>query len=75
MPTLLEIVGDDIAMLLDPMRDDPLQVVDFKQQNFAFLDLSGKIGGVQRQVRLQLSRQWWQRYVDTVRNRRIAEQG
>lgn len=65
---------DEIALLLDPMRDDPLQVANFKEQNFAYLDLSGVIGGVQRQVRLKLSREWWQDYVNRIRARKETEQ-
>lgn len=66
---------EEIVLLLDPLRGDPLQVANFKEQNFAFLDVSGIIGGVQRQVRLKLSQVWWQDYVDRIRARRSTEQG
>lgn len=65
---------DEIVLALDPMRDDALQVANLKEQHFAFLDVSGRIGGVQRQIRLKLSREWWQDYVHRIRNRRNVEQ-
>lgn len=63
----------EIALALDPMRGDALLVANFKEQNFAYLDVSGRIGGVQRQVRLKLSRNWWQDYVQRIRDRRVRE--
>lgn len=42
---------------------DPSAVADLKQQHFSFIDLTGVIGGIRRSVRLQLDRDWIERYI------------
>ena len=52
-----------VADLVAENWDDPIAVANIKQELFSYIDLSGVIGGIQRNVRLQLDRDWIRRYV------------
>jgi hypothetical protein len=53
-----------IAELVRDNWEDPLAVADLKQQHFSYIDLTGVIGGVRRNVRLELDRDWLHEYIE-----------
>lgn len=55
-----------IAELLQNSWNDPVAVANLKQQHFSFIDLTGLIGGIRRSVRLELDREWIQRYLNSL---------
>ena len=61
---------EEVLELVKVARHDRNAVADLKQQHFSFLDLAGRIGGVQRQVRLRLDEEWLERYRSRIRTKR-----
>lgn len=60
-------IPEEIAGLVDEVRRDAVALANVKLEQFSFLDLAGKIGGVNRQVRLVLDEDWLERYLARVR--------
>lgn len=58
---------DEIVAILKKLRDDPHAVADVKRQHFSHLDVSGKIGGINRQVRLKLDANWLSTYLAKIK--------
>lgn len=54
---------EEVAYLVERTRRDPVELLNVKQQHFSYIDLSGIIGGVQRQIRLRLDEQWAEQYL------------
>ena len=52
-----------VAELVAGSWEDPVAVANIKQQFFSYIDLSGVIGGIRRNVRLELDRDWIQTYI------------
>lgn len=63
-------IPEEILEFVQAVRHDPQELALLKQQQFSFLDLAGRIGGVQRQVRLRLDEEWLQAYLERIRTRR-----
>lgn len=53
----------EVARLVDAVQDDALRLAQIKAREFSFIDLTGVIGGVRRQVRLELDRHWLDEYL------------
>lgn len=60
---------EEIANLVAKARDFPERVANLKQEHFSYLDVSGKIGGIYRQVRLKLDEEWIRNYLDKMRKK------
>ncbi|MBA1363909.1 hypothetical protein [Burkholderia gladioli] len=58
-----------IAELVANAWDDDIAVAQIKQEHFSFIDLTGVIGGIQRNVRLELDANWIRAYVERRRSR------
>jgi hypothetical protein len=56
-----------IALLIAENWGDRVAVANIKQQHFSYINLSGVIGGIKRSVRLELDRDWINRYIERVR--------
>lgn len=52
-----------IAELVEAHWTDPIAVAHLKQEHFSYIDLTGVIGGIRRNVRLELDRDWISRYI------------
>lgn len=52
-----------IVELVENNWDDPVAVANLKQQHFSYIDLSGVIDGIRRNVRLELDREWIELYL------------
>ena len=52
-----------VADMVAESWDDPIAVANIKQDYFSYIDFSGVIGGIRRNVRLQLNRDWIRQYV------------
>lgn len=52
-----------IAELVEAHWADPIAVAHLKQEHFSYIDLTGVIGGIRRNVRLELDRDWISRYI------------
>ncbi|TCS68987.1 hypothetical protein EDC61_1222 [Sulfuritortus calidifontis] len=63
-------IPEEILGLVQAARSDPHSLAQVKQQQFSFLDLAGRIGGVYRQVRLRLDEEWLEAYLQRIRARR-----
>lgn len=50
-------------------RSDPFALAAVKQENFSYLDLAGRIGRIQRQVRLRLDEDWLGAYLERILGR------
>ena len=61
---------DQIAQLVRAAEGDPDRVADVKRRHFSFISLSGRIGGVRRQIRLELDEGWLDNYLWLLRQRR-----
>lgn len=59
---------DGVARLVEENWGDREAVANIKQEHFSYIDLSGIIGGVRRNVRLELDQDWIAAYIQ--RNRR-----
>lgn len=60
-----------LAELVSQSWDDRVQVANLKQEHFSYIDLSGLIGGIRRNVRLELDRRWINEYI--TRHRSFVE--
>ncbi|NIE66892.1 hypothetical protein [Burkholderia sp. Ax-1719] len=58
-----------IAELVADAWDDDVAVAQIKQEHFSFIDLAGVIGGIQRNVRLELDANWIRTYLERRRSR------
>jgi hypothetical protein len=56
-----------IAVLVSENWGDREAVADIKQQHFSYINLSGKIGGIKRNIRLEMDRDWINNYLDRIR--------
>jgi len=63
-------IPEEIVGFVGEARNDPFTLAAVKQANFSFLDLAGKIGGLQRQVRLRLDGEWLDAYLQRILGRR-----
>jgi len=63
-------IPEEILEYVKTARNDPQALAQVKQQQFSFLDLAGRIGGVYRQVRLRLDEEWLDTYLQRIRARR-----
>ncbi len=61
---------DQIAALVSDAGGDPEKIATIKQRHFSFISLSGVIGGVRRQVRLELDEEWINAYIQKMRRGR-----
>lgn len=52
-----------IAEIVRDSWEDPIAIANLKQQHFSYIDLTGVIGGIRRSVRLELHRDWIDRYI------------
>jgi len=59
-----------IAEIVSKVRHDPVKVANIKQQNFSYIDLAGKINGIQRQIRLEMDQPWIENYIAKMRRRK-----
>lgn len=60
---------DRIAEIVAAMGRDAIAVANAKKQYFPFLDLAGLIGGVRRNIRLEVDEQWLEAYIEMTRRR------
>jgi len=58
---------EEIANILQGIWDNPEAVANVKRERFSFLNIAGKIGGIQRQIRLRLDEEWLDNYIESVR--------
>jgi hypothetical protein len=56
----------EIAFFVSQNWEDRIAVANIKQQHFSYIYLSGVIGGIRRSVRLEMDREWIDRYVERV---------
>jgi len=59
---------DEIAELVRAADGDRVAIANTKIEHFSFISLSGVIGGIRRQVRLELDEEWISDYLQRVRN-------
>lgn len=52
-----------IARLVELERKDRVSIANLKQQHFSYINLTGIIGGIRRNLRLQLDEKWIRDYV------------
>lgn len=57
---------EEIAGIVHAARQDAFALAQIKQEQFSFLDVAGKIGGVYRQVRLKLDPDWLEAYLQRI---------
>lgn len=57
----------ELAELMEEHWDNPNEVAHAKSENFSFISLSGYIGRIWRNVRIELDRNWLQRYLQNNR--------
>jgi hypothetical protein len=62
-------IPEEVVGFVRAARENPITLAEVKQANFSFLDVVGKIGGIQRQVRLRLDEDWLGSYVQRLRRR------
>ncbi|MBL7951771.1 MAG: hypothetical protein JNM62_08620 [Flavobacteriales bacterium] len=53
----------EIGRMVAAVENDPLRLAQVKAEQFSFIDLTGIVGGVRRQVRLKLDRDWLNEYL------------
>jgi len=63
-------IPEEILEVVETTRRDAVALAVLKQQQFSFLDLAGRIGGIQRQVRLRLDEEWLEAYLQRIKKRR-----
>lgn len=56
----------EVALLVKDAAGDKFAIARIKQDNFSFVSLSGFIGSVRRQVRLELDQDWIEHYLSTL---------
>ena len=61
---------EDIAELVRSNFGDREAFANIKQEHFSFIDLSGVIGGIRRNIRLELDQEWISRYISSLRRNR-----
>lgn len=61
---------DEVAELVQKAQGDKLEVARTKEQNFSFICISGIIGGIRRQIRLELDEDWIANYIQRAQKRR-----
>jgi hypothetical protein len=49
---------EEIAELVKAAEGDKITIADVKMSHFSFISVSGLIGGIRRQVRLELDEEW-----------------
>jgi hypothetical protein len=59
-----------IASLVEEEGDDRVGMANIKQEHFSYIDITGLIGDVRRNIRLQLDRDWIRDYVERENGRR-----
>jgi len=57
---------EDIAAMVRDNFSDREAVANIKQQHFSYIDLSGIIGGIRRNIRLELDREWISNYLESI---------
>lgn len=62
-------IPEQILEFVQSARGNPVELANVKQQQFSVLDVAGRIGGVQRQVRLRLDEDWLASYLERIRGR------
>lgn len=62
-------IPEEVVGFVRAARENPIALAEVKETNFSFLDLVGKIGGIQRQVRLRLDEDWLGSYLQRLRRR------
>lgn len=62
-------IPEQILEFVQSARGNPVELANVKQQQFSVLDVAGRIGGVQRQVRLRLDEYWLASYLERIRGR------
>ncbi len=55
---------EEIAALVHAAQGDRIAIADVKMAHFSFISLSGIIGGIRRQIRLELDEDWIGSYLD-----------
>lgn len=58
----------EIAELVKIAQGDKVAIADLKKAHFSFISVSGLIGGVRRQVRLELDEDWISSYLQRAQN-------
>ena len=56
-----------IALLVSESWGDGEAVADIKQEHFSYINLSGKIGGIKRNIRIEMDREWINEYLERIR--------
>jgi hypothetical protein len=57
---------EEIAKLIDEMWGDFEAIANAKRELFSFVNISGKIDGIRRQVQLRLDEEWLTDYIESV---------
>ena len=57
---------DEIAKLLEGKWGDVEAIANVKLERFSFVNISGNIGGIRRQVQLKLDEEWLSDYIENV---------
>ena len=60
---------ENIAELIKVNWENKIKVAKLKLQYFGFITLTGKIGGVQRNVKLLLDREWLSEYIERLESK------
>lgn len=60
---------EGIANLVAENWGDREAVANIKQQYFSYIDLTGRIGGIRRSIRLEMDQEWIEAYIERVRRR------
>jgi hypothetical protein len=61
---------EDIARMVRDNFGDGQAVANIKQQYFSYIDLSGVIGGIKRNIRLELDQEWIATYIASINETR-----
>jgi hypothetical protein len=72
-PSLFRLEFDipaEVVGFVREARGDPFALAQVKQEHFSYLDLAGRIGGIQRHVRLRLDEDWLGAYLERILGRR-----
>lgn len=57
---------EEIDKLLEGIWGDFEAIAGVKRKRFSFINISGKIGGIRRQVQLRLDEEWLNNYIENV---------
>jgi hypothetical protein len=55
---------EEIAELVKAAEGDKIAIADVKMSHFSFISLSGLVGGIRRQIRLELDEEWIGAYLE-----------